>query len=94
MVRNLAGLSKQFLGLGLDAGPGCCCFILMIRFHVLGAGGALPTFSHNPAAYWADVDGDTLLVDPGPGALVRLAKAGLLPDGIDGIERVCTVSGR
>ena len=60
----------------------------MIRFHILGAGGALPTITHNPAAYWADVDGDTLLVDPGPGALVRLARAGLLPAGIDTIERV------
>lgn len=60
----------------------------MIRFHILGAGGALPTISHNPAAYLVEVDGAPLVLDPGPGALVRMAQAGLLPRGIDGIDRV------
>ncbi len=62
--------------------------MVMITFHILGAGGALPTTTHNPAAYLVEVDGCTLILDPGPGALVRLARAGLLPNGVDDIERV------
>lgn len=60
----------------------------MIRFHILGAGGAVPTPSHTPAAYWVTVDGDPILLDPGPGALVRLVKSGEAPRGIDHIDRV------
>ena len=51
----------------------------MIIFHILGAGGAVPTPSHTPAAYWVTVDGAPILMDPGPGALVRLVKSGRRP---------------
>jgi ribonuclease BN (tRNA processing enzyme) len=60
----------------------------MIRFHVLGAGGAVPTPTHNPAAYWVTVDGQSILLDPGPGALVRLVKSGQADRGVDDIDLV------
>jgi len=60
----------------------------MIRFRILGAGGAIPTPTHTPAAYWVTVDGTSLLVDPGPGALVRLVHSGDAPDGVDEIQWV------
>ncbi|MEN8007410.1 MAG: ribonuclease Z [Candidatus Krumholzibacteriota bacterium] len=60
----------------------------MIRFHILGAGGALPTPTHNPPAYWVTVDGHSVLMDPGPGALVRLVQSGQAPRGVDDIDRV------
>jgi ribonuclease BN (tRNA processing enzyme) len=60
----------------------------MIRFHILGAGGAVPTPSHSPAAYWVTVDRHSLLVDLGPGALVRLVKSGEVLRGTDDIDRV------
>ncbi len=62
--------------------------MVMIKFHILGAGGALPTLQHNPAAYLVEVDGLALVLDPGPGALVRMARAGLLPGGVDDIAQV------
>ncbi len=60
----------------------------MIRFHILGAGGAVPTPTHNPAAYWVTVDGHGFLLDPGPGALVRLVRSGQAPRGVDDIDHV------
>ena len=60
----------------------------MIKLHVLGAGGAVPTPTHSPAAYWLAVDGDSILMDPGPGALVRLVKSGAAPRGVDEIATV------
>ena len=60
----------------------------MIRFHILGAGGAVPTPTHNPAAYWVTVDGLPILLDPGPGALVRLVQSGAAPAGVDDIGMV------
>ncbi len=60
----------------------------MIQFHILGAGGAVPTPSHTPAAYWVTVDQCTLLMDPGPGALVRLVKSEAAPDSVNDIKRV------
>lgn len=60
----------------------------MITVHILGAGGALPTPTHNPPAYWVVLDGTGLLVDPGPGALSRLARQGLIPAGTDDLHRV------
>ena len=60
----------------------------MIRFHILGAGGAVPTPSHTPAANWVTVDEHSILLDPGPGALVRLVKSGEAPGGVDQIDRV------
>jgi len=60
----------------------------MIRFHILGAGGAVPTATHNPAAYWVTVDGQSILMDPGPGALVRLVQSGQATGGVDDIETV------
>jgi ribonuclease BN (tRNA processing enzyme) len=60
----------------------------MIRIRILGAGGAVPTPTHTPAAYWVTVDGRSLLLDPGPGALVRLVRAGDAPAGVDDIDLV------
>lgn len=60
----------------------------MIRIRILGAGGAVPTPTHTPAAYWVTVDGFSLLMDPGPGALVRLVKCGDAPGGVDQIHTV------
>jgi ribonuclease BN (tRNA processing enzyme) len=60
----------------------------MIRFHILGAGGAVPTPSHTPAAYWVTVDDTSFLMDPGPGALVRLVKAEGTPDTVDLVDQV------
>lgn len=60
----------------------------MIQFHILGAGGAVPTPTHSPAAYWVKMDNQGLLLDPGPGALVRLLKSGLQDRGVDGIETI------
>jgi ribonuclease BN (tRNA processing enzyme) len=60
----------------------------MIRFRILGAGGAIPTPTHTPAAYWVTLDGTPLLLDPGPGALVRLVQSGDAPGGVDEIEHV------
>ena len=60
----------------------------MIRLHVLGAGGAIPTASHGPAAYWVDIDGHGLLLDPGPGALVRLVRQSGAPDTVDDVDTV------
>ena len=60
----------------------------MIRIRILGAGGAVPTPTHTPAAYWVTVDGFRLLMDPGPGALVRLVRSGDAPGGVDEIETV------
>ena len=60
----------------------------MIRFHILGAGGAVPTPTHTPAAHLVTVDGDPVLVDPGPGALVRHVRSGEAPRGVDDLEHV------
>lgn len=60
----------------------------MIRFHILGAGGAVPTPSHTPAAYLVTVDGTPILMDPGPGALVRHVRSGEAPNGVDDLELV------
>jgi len=62
--------------------------MFMINFHILGAGGAVPTPTHCPSAYWVGLDGQYLLLDPGPGALVRLVKSGLAPRGVDQINLV------
>lgn len=60
----------------------------MIELIVLGAGGAIPTPTHGPAAYWLRLDGHPLLVDPGPGALVRLLRH---PDGPRSLDEVRAV---
>jgi ribonuclease BN (tRNA processing enzyme) len=60
----------------------------MIRLHVLGAGGAVFTPGRGPAAYWLDVDDQGLLVDPGPGALVRLVRQPGAPDDVDAVATV------
>lgn len=72
----------------LDAGSAFCWFMAMIVFHILGAGGATPLPGHSPAAYHVEIDGDTVLLDPGPGALVRLVAAGRAPRGVDDVGRV------
>jgi ribonuclease BN (tRNA processing enzyme) len=60
----------------------------MIELHILGAGGAVPTPTHGPPAYWLLVDGHGILLDPGPGALVRLVRQPGAPTSVDDINRV------
>jgi len=60
----------------------------MITLHILGAGGAIPTATHGPAAYWVEVDAAGLLLDPGPGALVRLVRQPGTPDSVDAVDTV------
>lgn len=60
----------------------------MIALTVLGSGGAVPTPRRGPAAYWLELDGSTALVDPGPGALVRLMAHPRGPGDVDGIRAV------
>jgi len=60
----------------------------MITLHVLGAGGATPTPTHGPAAYWLDAGGRGVLIDPGPGALVRLVRQPGCPDDADLVDTV------
>jgi ribonuclease BN (tRNA processing enzyme) len=60
----------------------------MITFLILGAGGAVPTPTHNPAAYWVRIDDQPILLDPGPGALVRLLAS---PDGAGSVDEIETV---
>ena len=82
-----------FVGAGVQApaltsGPGSGLLYTMIEFLILGAGGAIPTPERGPAAYWLTVDGRSLLLDPGPGAIVRLVAS---PHGPDTLEDVDTV---
>jgi len=72
----------------LDVPAWIRCFESMITLHVLGAGGATPTPTHGPAAYWVDLDGCGVLMDPGPGALVRLVRQPGAPDDVDEIDTV------
>ncbi|MBU8871779.1 MAG: MBL fold metallo-hydrolase [Gemmatimonadales bacterium] len=60
----------------------------MIRFHILGAGGAVPTTSHTPAAYLVTVDHTPILLDPGPGAMVKHIRSGEAPNGVDDLGLV------
>lgn len=60
----------------------------MILCHILGAGGATPLPGLSPAAYHLEVDGHAILLDPGPGALVRLVAAGHAPGGVDDVGQV------
>jgi ribonuclease BN (tRNA processing enzyme) len=60
----------------------------MIDFHVLGSGASVPSPGHGSPAHWAVVDGRSLLIDPGPGALVRLVNLAKGPGNLDGIETV------
>jgi ribonuclease BN (tRNA processing enzyme) len=60
----------------------------MIHWLVMGAGGAVPTPTHNPAAYWVRIDGRSILLDPGCGALVRLVTS---PHGAVSVDEIETV---
>jgi ribonuclease BN (tRNA processing enzyme) len=60
----------------------------MIVFHILGAGGAVPTETHTPAAYLVTVDGTPILMDPGPGALVKHVRSGEAPNSVDDLDLV------
>jgi len=60
----------------------------MISFHVLGSGAAVPSPDHGQPAYWVVVDGRSVLLDPGPGALARLVNSPHCPDSLDGIETI------
>jgi len=57
----------------------------MLSCLLLGSGGAVPTPERMPAAYWVTVDGRTLLVDPGPGALTRLLRSPHGPRDLDAV---------
>jgi len=67
---------------------GSCWLYTMIRILILGAGGAIPTPLRGPAAYWLSVDGRSILLDPGPGALTRLLASPHGPDSVDAIDTV------
>ncbi|MFO7654488.1 MAG: MBL fold metallo-hydrolase [Candidatus Krumholzibacteriia bacterium] len=60
----------------------------MLEMIVLGAGGAVPTPTHGPPAYWVAADQVGVLVDPGPGAVIRLLRDGRGPASLDGLDRV------
>lgn len=60
----------------------------MLSLLILGSGGAIPLPQHTPPAYWLRLDDSTLLVDPGPGALVRLLKSPAGPDTLDAIDTI------
>jgi ribonuclease BN (tRNA processing enzyme) len=60
----------------------------MIEFHVLGSGASVPSPGHGQPAHWVVVDGRSLLIDPGPGALVRLVNLAAGPGNLDGIDTV------
>jgi len=60
----------------------------MLKFLILGAGTALPTPTRNAAAYWVEMDGRGVLLDPGPGALIRLMTSSHGPQDVDGISTV------
>jgi len=62
--------------------------MIMIKFTILGAGGAVPMPQYSPAAYNVVVDGFPVFMDPGPGALVRLVQSGAAPRGVDDINMV------
>ncbi len=64
------------------------CFSVMIEFTVLGSGASVPSPGHGQPAHWVVVDGRSLLVDPGPGALVRLVNLAAGPGNLDGIDTV------
>lgn len=59
-----------------------------MQLHVLGAGGAVPTASRGPSAYWLVVDGHGLLLEAGSGALVRLLRQRSAPDRLDAVDTV------
>lgn len=60
----------------------------MIRCLILGSGGAVPTPDRSPAAYWLTIDGRSMLMDPGPGALLRLIRSLDGPDSLDDLDTV------
>jgi ribonuclease BN (tRNA processing enzyme) len=60
----------------------------MLNLLILGSGGAIPLPNHTPPAYWLSLDGHGILMDPGPGALVRLIKSA---HGLDSVDEINTV---
>jgi len=60
----------------------------MIALLILGTGGAVPTRDRSPSAAWLTIDGRSLLVDPGPGALVRLVQSPCGPGSLDEVDAV------
>ena len=60
----------------------------MIHFLILGAGTAIPTPTRNAAAYWIEIESAGILMDPGPGALIRAMQSQHGPGDIDGIDTV------
>jgi len=72
----------------LDVPTYLCCFTHMIKLLILGAGTAVPTPLRNAAAYWVEIDGHGILLDPGPGALIRLMGSVHGPNDIDAIDTI------
>jgi ribonuclease BN (tRNA processing enzyme) len=60
----------------------------MISLTILGTGGAVPTRDRSPSAAWLTIDGRSLLVDPGPGALVGLVQSPHGPDSLDEVDAI------
>lgn len=60
----------------------------MISIVLLGTGGAVPTPDRSPSASWVTLDGRSLLLDPGPGALARLVASTHGPDSLDAVDTV------
>lgn len=60
----------------------------MIAIVLLGTGGAVPTPDRSPSASWIALDGRSLLLDPGPGALARLVASPHAPDSLDAVDTV------
>lgn len=60
----------------------------MIALLILGTGGAVPTRDRSPSASWLTIDGRSLLVDPGPGALARLVQSPHGPATLDDVDAV------
>ncbi|HRX49831.1 MAG TPA: MBL fold metallo-hydrolase [Candidatus Krumholzibacteria bacterium] len=60
----------------------------MISIVLFGTGGAVPTPDRSPSASWLTLDGRSLLLDPGPGALARLVASPHGPDSLDAVDAV------
>lgn len=60
----------------------------MVSIVLLGTGGAVPTPDRSPTASWITLDDRSILLDPGPGALLRLVASPHGPDSLDAVDTV------
>ncbi len=56
-----------------------------MRLTLLGTGTCYPTMKRAPACYFLSIGPLRLVIDPGPGAVARIAQAGLDPFGVEAI---------